>query len=146
MKSFSAKLLVVTLVILLLASLFGPSESYASKKKKKLTDDEMTQISNTVNSLVKKVYSDSLFSPKDNDNLIDMKIKLDDAMAGNPNPDFAQLYFKLGYVYKEREMKDDAVDCYQTILENFADSPYAVKATNELKKMGVQIANPSAGQ
>ena len=145
MKRFTAKIMIFTLIFLLLAGLFTPLESFA-KKKKKMTDDEMAQLSSTVNRLVKKVYSNSLFSPKDNDDLIDAKIKLDDAMAGAPNPDFAQLYYKLGNVYREREMKDDAVDCYQTLLESFGDTPYAIKASNELKKLGVEVAAPSGGQ
>jgi outer membrane protein assembly factor BamD (BamD/ComL family) len=61
------------------------------------------------------------------------------------NPDFPALYYRVGYIYEQREYKDDAIECFKTILENFPDSPYTAKATNELKKMGVKIENPAAG-
>lgn len=125
--------------------LFSPADSLAAKKKKKLTPEELTQIIDTTNLLVKKVYTHSLFSPKDNDSLIDLKIKLDEYLPANTtNPDFPALYYKVGYVYEHREYTDDAVDCFKTILENFPDSPYTTRAANELKKMGIKVENPAA--
>jgi len=38
---------------------------------------------------------------------------------------------------------DEAADCFQTILENFSDTPFAPKAVKELTKMGVKIQAPS---
>lgn len=114
------------------------------KKAKKLTDEEMTALTTSVNTLVKKVYASALFSPKDNENLVDLKIKLDSALPANTaNPDFAMLYYKAGIVYREREYKEDSIDCFKTILENFPGTPYASKAMYELKKMNVKIEKPA---
>lgn len=146
MKKSIIKLISVILTAIMFSCFIAQGDSLAAKKKKKLTPEELTQISDTTNRLVKKVYSYSLFSPKDNETLIDLKIKLDDYLPTNTtNPDFPALYYKVGYVYEQREYKDDAIECFKTILENFPDSPYTTKAANELKKMGVKIENPAAG-
>jgi len=107
-----------------------------------MTPEEIQEISNMADKLLKKVYAAGLFSPKDNENLITTKLKLDEALLGSPNPEFASIYYKLGYIYSHRELKDDSIQCFQTILDNFSDSPYAVRAVNELKKMGVNVVTP----
>ena len=43
---------------------------------------------------------------------------------------------------KKRNYKNEAIDCYQTILENFTDTAFAPKAKQELLKMGVKIEEP----
>ena len=142
MRNLGLKAFIITLVLIIMAGIVSPHEAIAKKKKKGLSEEEMTQITTTTDSLLKKVYSASLFSPKDNESLIDLKIKLDGAMAIAPNPDFASLYYKAGYIYNKREYRDEAIECFQTILDNFSDSPYASRAMNELKKMGVKILAP----
>jgi tetratricopeptide (TPR) repeat protein len=145
MKKSAIKFFTVILVMTMFSSFIFSGDAIAAKKKKKLTPEEITQMTNTASRLVKKVYSYSLFSPKDNESLIDLKIKLDDYLPTNTtNPDFPALYYRVGYVYEQREYKDDAIDCFKTILENFPDSPFTAKASNELKKMGVKIENPAA--
>ena len=118
------------------------TRSFCSKEKEKMTPEEIQEISNMADKLLKKVYAAGLFSPKDNENLITTKLKLDEALLGSPNPEFASIYYKLGYIYSHRELKDDSIQCFQTILDNFSDSPYAVRAVNELKKMGVNVVTP----
>lgn len=143
MKKALLKLLCVSIVVFI-CSIFmvSPHSADAKKGKKKMTEEEITAITNTVNTLTKKVYSGGLFSPQDNDSLIDVKIKVDDAFMVNPTSlDFAQLYYKLGRIELEREYRDDAIECFQSVLDNYSDSPYASKALNELKKMGVKIQN-----
>lgn len=113
-------------------------------KAKKMTQEEFTQLSNNIALLTKKIYANGLFSPKDNENLIDAKEKLDTALLGGGGKfDLAQAYYKLAYVYRNREYRDDAIECYQTILENFQESPYYLKSVTELKKMGVKVASPT---
>jgi len=146
MKRSVITIFALALVMAVFSCFIFSDDALAAKKKKKLTPEETTQMSDTASKLVKKVYSYSLFSPKDNENLIDLKLKLDDYLPANTtNPDFPALYFRVGYVYEQREYKDDAIECFKTILENFPDSPFTAKATNELKKMGVKIENPAAG-
>ena len=59
------------------------------------------------------------------------------------DPQFAPIYYQLGIIYKARELKDDAIDCFQIILENFPDTAFAPKAKRELQKMGVNIKDPA---
>ncbi|OGI17987.1 MAG: hypothetical protein A2287_06680 [Candidatus Melainabacteria bacterium RIFOXYA12_FULL_32_12] len=139
------KIIVFTLIFSALLGFAVVPDALAAKKKKKITDEEITQITTTINTLVKKVYASGLFSPKDNEDLIDIKLQLDDALLGNPNNnDFPQLYYKTGFIYREREYREEAIECFQTVLDNFPDSPYAAKAMNELKKMGVKITSPDS--
>ena len=41
-------------------------------------------------------------------------------------------------------MKDESVESFQTILENFADTALAPKAAAQLKSMGVEVKAPAA--
>jgi tetratricopeptide (TPR) repeat protein len=147
MKNFKMSkiklLVIITLIISVFSSIVMVPDALAAKKKKKISDEEITQITQTVNYLTKKIYSAGLFSPKDNSSLIDIKLQLDEAFMANPNnKDFPQLYYKIGFVYKEREYKEEAIECFELILNNYSDSPFAEKSINELKKMGVKIKSP----
>jgi len=78
--TFKKKFMLILIILGLFINIACPLDAYA-KKKKKLSEDEIGQISDTVNLLMKKVYGGALFSPKDNDNMVDIKIKLDDSMG-----------------------------------------------------------------
>lgn len=138
------KLLVILIIGLLVAAAFCFDSAEAKKggKGKGLSPDDLQTMSTDINTLTQKMYAKALFSPGDSENLIGMKIKLDDQMLVSPDPSLAPLYFKLGILYKSREMKDESVDCFQTILENFADTALAPKAAAQLKSMGVVVAAP----
>ena len=43
-------------------------------------------------------------------------------------------------------MKDESIDCLQTVLENFADTALAPKAAAQLKSMGVVVKAPEKKQ
>ena len=49
-------------------------------------------------------------------------------MLMSSSTELAPLYYKAGNVYKLRDMKPEAIECYQTILENFSDTALAPKA------------------
>lgn len=138
------KLLIFLLVGALISAIFcfEAVEAKKSSKKGGISEEEMTTMSTTVDSLTKKMYANGLFSPTDNENLIDIKIKLDNQMLVEPNPALAPLYYKVGILYKSREMKDESIECFQTILENFADTALAPKAAAQLKSMGVEVKAP----
>ena len=134
------KLFMLFLVVVFCALALNFDSVEAKKSSKgKLSDEEMTNMSTTVDYLTKKMYANGLFSPDDNENLIDIKIKLDNQMLSSPDVSLAPLYYKVGLLYKTREMKKEAVDCFQTILENFSDTALAPKAEAELKSMGVEV-------
>ena len=62
------------------------------------------------------------------------------------NPSLAPLYFKAGNIYKLRGMKSEAIECYQTVLENFGDTALAPKARASLEEMGVEVKTPAAAE
>ena len=118
----------------------------AAKKAGKLSKEEVQQMSDDIDNLTKKIYARSLLSPKDSENLISIKIKLDNSMLVATASELAPLYYKAGNVYKLREMKPEAIDCYKTILENFSDTALAPKARAALAELGVTIEAPKADE
>ncbi len=114
----------------------------AAKKAGKLSKEEVQQMSDDIDNITKKIYGRSLLSPKDNETLISIKIKLDNSMLVATASELAPLYYKAGNVYKLREMKPEAIDCYKTILENFSDTALAPKARAALTELGVTIEAP----
>lgn len=139
------KVLALLIVGLLITLTFSFDSAQAAKKGGKgkgLKQEDLDAMSASVDTLTKKIYANGLFSPTDNENLIDIKIKLDNQMLVSPDPSLAPLYYKVGVLYKSRQMKDEAIECFQTILENFADTALAPKATSQLKSMGVEVKAP----
>ena len=116
--------------------------SAAKKSSKKLAPEAVEEMTATIDNLTKKVYGHALLSPEDNQNLIEIKIKLDNQMLVATDTSLAPLYYKAGYLYKMRDMNQEAVECFQTILENFADTALAPKARTSLRAMGIQVADP----
>lgn len=125
-----------------------PSADAAKKggKKSSISKEEMQNIVTSVDNFTRKVYANSLFSPKDMEELIQIKLKLDDQMLASPDPEYAPLYFKIGNIYKARENKEDAIDCYQTIMENFSDTALYPKAKKKLEDLGVEIKSTASAQ
>ena len=115
----------------------------AAKKAGKLSKEEVQQMSDDIDNITKKIYGRALLSPKDNETLISIKIKLDNSMLVATASELAPLYYKAGNVYRLREMKPEAIDCYKTILENFSDTALAPKARAALAELGVTIEAPA---
>lgn len=139
------KLLVFLFIGLLAICALNLDMAQAKKSGGKgISADDIQTMSDDVNKMVEKMYEHALFSPEDNAKLINIKLKLDDQMLVASDPALAPLYYKLGMLYKNREMKDEATDCFQTILENFGSTAFAPKATAQLKLMGVSITVPTA--
>ena len=131
---------IITLFLLLSAISLDVS---AAKKSAKLSKEDIAQMSDTIDDLTKKIYGRALLSPQDNEELIGIKIKLDNQMLMAANPALAPLYFKAGNIYKLRGMKSEAIECYQTVLENFSDTALAPKARASLEEMGVEVKAPA---
>ena len=115
----------------------------AAKKSSKLSKEAITEMSDTIDKLTEKIYGRALLSPQDNETLIGIKIQLDNQMLSAANTELAPLYYKAGNVYRLRDMKPEAIDCYQTILENFSDTALAPKARAALEEMGIKVAAPA---
>ena len=116
----------------------------AAKKAGKVSKEEVQQMSDDLDNITRKIYGRALLSPKDNETLIGIKIKLDNSMLVATASELAPLYYKAGNVYKLRDMKSEAIDCYQTILENFSDTALAPKARQALGELGVTVEAPKA--
>ncbi len=139
-----------TLILLIIGMIvfsMAAKDSQAARKSKKsaavVTQDDINAMTVTIDNLTRKVYSNSLFSPEDNSKMIEVKIKLDNQMLVSPDLALAPLYYKAGNLYLAREYKKEAIECYQTILENFPDTALAPKATQALKNLGVEIVTPT---
>lgn len=118
----------------------------AAKKAGKVSKEEVQQMSDDIDNITKKIYGRALLSPKDNETLISIKIKLDNSMLVATASELAPLYYKAGNVYKLRDMKPEAIDCYKTILENFSDTALAPKARAALADMGVTVEAPKVDE
>ena len=114
----------------------------AAKKSSKLSKEAVQQMSDDIDNLTKKIYARALLSPQDNETLIGIKIQLDNQMLMATATEMAPLYYKAGNVYRLRKMDKEAIECYQTILENFSDTALAPKARAALADMGVEVAAP----
>ena len=130
---------IITIFLLLTAISLDVS---AAKKSAKLSKEDIAEMSDTIDRLTQKIYGRALFSPQDNEELIGIKIKLDNQMLMAPNPSLAPLFYKAGNIYKLRDMKPEAIECYQTVLENFSETALAPKSRAALEQMGVEVAAP----
>ncbi len=144
MSKLFNKFIVSFITVLLIfgcSSIFNNSADAAAKKKAKggLNQEQMDTMNKDLNTLTRKIYSNSLFSPKDNETLINIKLDLDSAMLKSVSPEYAPMYYMEANILKKRHYKDEAIECYQTIMENFGDTAFAPKARQELLKMGVKI-------
>lgn len=121
-------------------------DASAAKKSSKISKEEVQQMSDDIDNLTKKIYSRTLLSPKDNETLIGIKIQLDNQMLVATATELAPLYYKAGNVYRLRNMKPEAIDCYQTILENFSDTALAPKARAALAELGIEVTAPAVSE
>ena len=140
------KILAFLILFTIIALSFFTESSLAAKKTSKkggIKAEEIQAMSDTIDALTKKVYAHSLFSPQDNQKMVEIKLKLDNQMLIAPDTALAPIYYKAGNLYKARKYQNDAIECYQTVLENFADTAIAPKAAKELKALGVEVILPS---
>ena len=139
MKKYVISFIVFVGVIVWGINLTMPANAAKKNSRGGGAEKQIKQADETISKLTKKFYTRALFSPEDSDNLITVKLTIDSQMDVSAEPALAPIYFKTGHLFKLREMNDEAIDCFQTILENFGDTVYAPKARQELREMGVDI-------
>ncbi len=120
----------------------APADAAKTAKKKGLSQEVLTEYTESINDLTKKIYERELYTPDDAKKLIELKLKLDEQMDVMSEATFAPLYYKLGNIFRMRGNEKDAIICYQTILENFGDTAYGPKSRDILSDMGVEIKTP----
>ena len=144
MKQTLSVLIPLMLIIALVVNQALPADAAKKNVKKKgMSQEALTELTESVDYLTKKIYEREFYSPEDSKNLIALKLKLDEQMDILPEAAFAPIYYKLGNIFKMRGNEKDAVVCYQTILENFADTAYGPKSRDILSEMGIEIKLPT---
>ena len=143
MKQLLSILIPIALVIALVLNQVLPADAAKKEAKKKgVSQEVIDEMTLKVDNLTRKIYERELYSPDDTKELISLKLQLDEQMDILPEASFAPIYFKIANIYRMRNQKDEAIDCYKTILENFPDTAYGPKSRAVLEDMGVQINLP----
>lgn len=142
LKRFFAVFILLVGLICWAISATAPADAAkkpSAKVKGALNEKQIEAIGTTVTNLTKKFYTRELYSPRDNEDLIGAKLQLDSQMDISPETALAPIYYRLGCLFKLRGMQSEAIDCFQTIIENFSETAYGPKTRTELKAMGVEI-------
>ncbi|MGD9579991.1 MAG: hypothetical protein AB7V50_01340 [Vampirovibrionia bacterium] len=95
-----------------------------SSEGKQATQTEVNegieQAKKTISALTKKIYARMLFSPQDNDKLIELKINLYNLWTQNPtNKALAEPLYSTGQLLIQREMYDEATEILNIVIESF---------------------------
>ncbi len=135
-------LIALAVFVLLNNNQLVEAKKTAAKKAPKVTEEQITELKTNVDNLTRKYYTRELFSPEDSDSLINTKLSIDELMTLSVEPAFAPIYYKLGILFKLRDMPAEAIDALRTVVENFGDTAYAPKAREILLEMGIEIQEP----
>ena len=113
-------------ICILISSVFSGAlaEGKGGSESKQATQTEVNEgikeAKKIISDLTKKVYSKSLFSPKDNSKLIELKLKLYNLWEKNPtNRDLAEPLYNTAILLKDRELYDDAIEILNVVVESF---------------------------
>lgn len=142
MKHFISLLVLFLLALALVLNQVLPADAAKSAKKRGISQEELDEITASTDVLLKKIYERELYTPEDSKNLIALKIKLDSKMDVLPEASFAPIYYKLGTIFKMRGLDKEAINCFQTILENFIETAYGPKSRDVLTSMGIDVKLP----
>ena len=141
-QELSVLVLFLLIVALILNQALPADAAKKAVKKKGVNQEFLDDITTKVDNLTKKIYEKELYTPNDANQLIGLKLQLDEQMDILSEASFAPLYFKIGNIYRLRGQEKEAISCYQTILENFSETAYGPKARDILTEMGVEIRVP----
>ncbi len=141
-QTLSILVLFLFIVALVLNQVLPADAAKKAVKKKGVNQEFLDDITTKVDNLTKKIYEKELYTPNDANQLIGLKLQLDEQMDILSEASFAPLYFKIGNIYRLRGQEKEAISCYQTILENFSETAYGPKARDILTEMGVEIRVP----
>ena len=109
----------------------------ASAKSKKASAKTLTKewepYAEKLTMLNNKVIARRLFTPEDGDTLV-MLIESSQMLQARyaKVPEFAPMLYQLAGLFKAREHWFEAFDAYQSIVLNYGESPYALKAKVQL--------------
>ncbi len=141
-QTLSILVLFLFIMALVLNQALPADAAKKAVQKKGVSQEFIQDITTKVDNLTKKIYEKELYTPNDANQLIGLKLQLDEQMDILSEASFAPLYFKIGNIYRLRGQEKEAITCYQTILENFSETAYGPKARDILTEMGVEIRVP----
>ena len=141
-QALSVLVLFLFIVALVLNQALPADAAKKTVQKKGVSQEFIQDMTTKVDNLTKKIYEKELYTPSDANQLIGLKLQLDEQMDILSEASFAPLYFKIGTIYRLRGQEKEAISCYQTILENFSETAYGPKARDILTEMGVEIRVP----
>ncbi len=141
-QALSVLVLFLFIVALVLNQALPADAAKKTVQKKGVSQEFIQDMTTKVDNLTKKIYEKELYTPSDANQLIGLKLQLDEQMDILSEASFAPLYFKIGNIYRLRGQEKEAISCYQTILENFSETAYGPKARDILTEMGVEIRVP----
>jgi hypothetical protein len=121
------------LFIALLALVMLSGVDAMAAKKKGMTPAEaqkiMEEADKDLTSLLIKTQNRQLLSPEDAGKLTTLQVQLLELTAmAKPDPSLPKVLYQVAMILERREQVTSAVDCYDTLCQKFADSPYANKA------------------
>lgn len=141
-QALSVLILFLFIVALVLNQALPADAAKKTVQKKGVSQEFIQDMTTKVDNLTKKIYEKELYTPSDANQLIGLKLQLDEQMDILSEASFAPLYYKIGNIYRLRGQEKEAISCYQTILENFSETAYGPKARDILTEMGVEIRVP----
>ncbi len=145
-QTLSILVLFLFIVGLVLNQVLPADAAKKNAKKKGMAPEAIQEIVEKTDALTKKIYERELYTPEDANTLITLKLQLDEQMDVLPEASFAPIYYKIGNIFKMRGENEDAIVCYQTVLENFSQTAYAPKSREILESMGVEIKTPAQSE
>ncbi len=96
----------------------------------------LDEINKQLNSLMVKVQSRALLSPKEAGQLVELKYKLLDLMNAQPNnPLLARPVYQAGVLYQERESYNDAYELFSYVAQGYPGNPYGAKAKSQIQQL-----------
>lgn len=104
------------------AMLFAQKSTNAEGKQATQTEvnEGIEEAQKTISMLTKKIYAKSLFSPTDNDKLIELKMNLYNLWSKNPtNKTLAEPLYTTGQLLIQREMYEEATEILNIVIESF---------------------------
>jgi len=123
------KILIISLICTFWFSIQSNTTTFLAAKEddtegKQATQTEVNEgveeAKKTISLLTKKIYAKSLFSPTDNDKLIELKISLYNLWTKNPtNKTLAEPLYTTGHLLIQRELYDEATEILNIVIESF---------------------------
>jgi hypothetical protein len=142
---FAQNLLVIFLILLVMLTAIDPALAGGKKKKSKAdieVEKALDPVVQELTPLTQKSTAHALFSPEEDSQAQDVKMKLLDLIKDYPTSELlVRPVFEAGRLFRAREMYDDAFDFYNYIQTNFPTSPYALQSKVEIQRMKQQLGD-----